>query len=67
MDLPARGQGHAAPLVEGHKSAILCHLGNITARLNRGVAFDPARETITGDPEAEALMDRPYRAPWVRG
>lgn len=63
-----RGEGApSAPLVEGHKSAILCHLGNITARLNRSVAFDPARETIAGDPEAEAMMDRGYRAPWVRG
>ena len=53
-----------APIVEGHKSAILCHLGNITARLNRSVAFDPAKESIIGDPEAEALMTREYRKPW---
>lgn len=55
-----------APIVEGHKSAILCHLGNITARLNRSVQFDPTGETIVGDAEAIGLMDRPYRAPWAR-
>ncbi|MBN2307318.1 MAG: Gfo/Idh/MocA family oxidoreductase [Candidatus Hydrogenedentes bacterium] len=60
-----RGEaGPAAPIVEGHKSAILCHLGNIAARLNRSVQFDPAREAIVGDAEAEAMMGREYRAPW---
>jgi hypothetical protein len=53
-------------MVEGHKSAVLCHLGNIVGRLNRGVTFDPATESVVGDPEAEALMDRAYRAPWTR-
>jgi myo-inositol 2-dehydrogenase / D-chiro-inositol 1-dehydrogenase len=57
----------SAPIVEGHKSAILCHLGNITARLNRSVQFDPVKQTIVGDPEAEAFMSRPYRKPWSLG
>ena len=57
----------AAPLEEGHQSAILCHLGNITARLNRSVQFDPSAQSVVGNAEAEAMMDRPYRAPWVRG
>ena len=54
----------SAPIVEGHKSAILCHLGNITARLNRSVSFDPASQRITGDEEAEKMMGREYRKPW---
>ena len=55
------------PIEEGHKSAILCHLGNITARLGRSVAFDPATQTITGDDEASAMAQRSYRAPWSLG
>ena len=54
----------AAPITEGHKSAVLCHLGNITARLNRSVQFDPVAQTIVGDSEAEAMMGREYRKPW---
>ncbi|HNR31136.1 MAG TPA: CNNM domain-containing protein [Candidatus Hydrogenedentes bacterium] len=49
---------------EGHKSATLCHLGNIATRLNRSIRFDPGGETIVGDAEAIALMARAYRAPW---
>lgn len=60
-----RGQEQPnAPIVEGHKSAVLCHLGNIAARLNRSVQFDAVNETISGDDEAIALMSRAYRAPW---
>ena len=54
----------SAPIEEGHKSAVLCHLGNITARLNRSVQFDPVDQSIVGDPEAEAMMGRAYRKPW---
>jgi predicted dehydrogenase len=55
------------PIEEGHKSSILCHLGNIATRLGRSVAFDPATEGITGDDEAAAMMGREYRAPWSLG
>src|SRR5690606_8369156 len=55
------------PMEEGHKSAILCHLGNITTRLGRSVNFDPATQRITGDDEAAAMMGREYRAPWTLG
>ena len=49
----------------GHKSVTACHLGNIAVRLKRYVAWDAARERIPGDPEAQALVGRAYRAPWV--
>ena len=54
----------SAPIEEGHKSAVLCHLGNIACRLNRSVKFDPESQMVTGDHEAAAMMGRPYRAPW---
>lgn len=60
-----RGEEAAsAPIAEGHKSAVVCHLGNIATRIGRSVRFDPATQSIVGDDEAAALMSRPYRAPW---
>lgn len=49
----------------GHRSATVCHLGNIAVRLGRKIHWDPATETIGGDPEASAMLSRPYRSPWV--
>lgn len=48
----------------GHRSATVCHLGNLVARLGRPVKWDPATESCPGDPEAQGMIDRPYRAPW---
>jgi len=49
----------------GHRSATVCHLGNIVARLGRGVEWDPTHERIVGDDEAHAMTDKDYRAPWT--
>jgi predicted dehydrogenase len=54
----------AADIVEGHKSAIMIHLGNTSAALNRRLEFDPAAQTVRNDPEADKLQGREYRAPW---
>jgi predicted dehydrogenase len=48
----------------GHRSATVCHLGNIVARLGRKIHWDPAAERITGDDEAQQMTDREYREPW---
>jgi predicted dehydrogenase len=48
----------------GHNSMIACHLGNIAFRLGRRVPWDADAERIPGDGEAQALVLRPYRAPW---
>jgi predicted dehydrogenase len=49
----------------GHKSVIACHLGNIAVRLRRAVRWDPQNEQVVNDPEAQALVGRAYRNPWV--
>ena len=49
----------------GHRSATVCHLGNLVARLGRPVKWDPTSETCPGDAEAQLMIDRPYRAPWT--
>jgi hypothetical protein len=48
----------------GHRSATVCHLGNIAMRLGRAIKWDPAKEEIVGDAEAAKMLSRPYRAPW---
>ena len=49
----------------GHNSMIACHLANIAFRTGRVVHWDAAREQITGDPEAQKLVIKAYRAPWT--
>ncbi len=45
----------------GHNSMISCHLGNIAFRAKRRVQWEP--EKVVGDPEAQALVTKVYRAP----
>lgn len=51
----------------GHRTATVCHLGNMAVRLGRKIAWDPVKEQIAGDAEAAAMLSRPYRAPWRLG
>ena len=55
----------AAPLRDGHLSTTLCHLGNIAYRVGRSVEFDGAAERFVGDEEADRLLSRTYRAPYL--
>lgn len=49
----------------GHRSATVCHLGNIAIRSGRKVNWDPAKEAIVGDAELARWTARPYRSPWI--
>lgn len=49
----------------GHRTATVCHLGNLAARRNRTLTWDPAREEIAGDAEAADRLRYAYRKPWV--
>jgi len=48
----------------GHKSTLLCHLGNIVSRTGRNISFEPDTETIVGDEEASRYLSREYRDHW---
>lgn len=48
----------------GHRSATVCHLGNIAIRSQKTVHWNPEKEQITGDNELASMTSRPYRAPW---
>jgi predicted dehydrogenase len=45
---------------EGHKSTLLCHLGNISHRTGRALRCSPRDGTIQNDKEAMALWTREY-------
>lgn len=53
------------PVETAHLSSSLAHLGNISYRLGRQLKFDPQAETFVNDPEADALLTRQYREPFV--
>jgi len=54
-----------APVEEGHLSAALCHLGNIAYRTRKTLEFDPKAERFVGDGQANAMLTRNYRPPYV--
>lgn len=49
----------------GHRSATVCHLGNIVRWVGRKLRWDPVAERFPDDAEANAYLDRVRRAPWV--
>ena len=49
----------------GHLSIIPSHLANIAFRLGRRIRWDPEKEEIVGDPEAQRLVGRAYRSHWA--
>jgi len=50
----------------GHPASVLCHAGNIAARIGRKLTLDPETEMFKDDKEANALRTRAeYRKPWV--
>lgn len=55
-----------APVEVGHRSASICHLGNIAIKLEAKLKWDPQAEQFVGDrsDEANALLNRPARSEW---
>lgn len=50
----------------GHPASVLCHAGNVAARVGRQLVLDPKTETFENDAEANSLRGRQeYRKPWV--
>ena len=53
------------PVETAHLSSALAHLGNIAFRLGRQLRFDPQKEKFIGDGDANKMLTRKYRAPFV--
>ena len=53
-----------APIEDGRKSILLCHLGNIAQRTGRSLQCDPTTGHILNDIEAMLLWTREYEPGW---
>jgi predicted dehydrogenase len=53
-----------AEIAEGHKSTLLCHLGNIAQRTGRTLRTDPRSGHILDDAEAMKFWRREYEKGW---
>jgi predicted dehydrogenase len=61
-----RKEGLDNPMIEGHMSATLCHLGNIAYRGGgEQLFFDSNSERFISNPKADHYLARTYRAPYV--
>lgn len=54
-----------APVETAHLSSALSHLGNIAYRTGRTLKFDPVKEKFIGDDEADRMLTRNYRNPYI--
>jgi predicted dehydrogenase len=53
------------PVETAHLASALAHLGNISFRLDRQLTFDPKTERFLGDDQANKMLARKYRAPFL--
>jgi predicted dehydrogenase len=54
-----------ADIEEGHISTACCILANLSMKTGRPIIYDPNKHEIVGDTDANAMLRRPYRAPWT--
>jgi predicted dehydrogenase len=52
-------------IIEGHYSCALPHLANISYRLGRELRFMGDLEKFANDPEADMMLSRNYRPPYI--
>ena len=65
LDAIERRSRPVADIEEGHISAASCILANMSMALGRSLEWDAEAGRVAGDDEANALLARPYRAPWT--
>jgi len=54
-----------ADIEQGYISSASCIMANLSQQLGRALVWDPEKGRAAGDDEANRLLRRPYRAPWV--
>ncbi len=54
-----------ADIEEAHISSASCILANVACDLGRTLQWDAEKGRVIGDDEANRLLARPYRAPWM--
>jgi len=64
LDAIRTGRRPVSDIENGYRSTNMCLLGMISYKLGRAITWDGEKEVIVGDPEANKLLRRAYRAPW---
>jgi hypothetical protein len=54
-----------ADIEQGHISTASCILANNAMKLGRTLTWDQQKHQVVNDPEANRLLTRQYRSPWV--
>jgi predicted dehydrogenase len=54
-----------ADIEQGYISTTSCILANLAMKVGRTLTWDQQAGQVVGDDEANRLLTRPYRAPWV--
>jgi predicted dehydrogenase len=54
-----------SPAEVAHRSCTACLLHHIAMKVNRRLKWDPDKERFVGDDQANAMLSRPQRAPYV--
>ena len=54
-----------ADIEQGYMSTTACILANLSMQLGRSITWDHAKGVVVDDEEANKLLRRPYRAPYV--
>jgi predicted dehydrogenase len=56
-----------SPIEIGHRSCSTCLLHHITMKLNRKLFWDPVKERFINDDQANSMLTRPQRWPYIIG
>lgn len=64
LDSVKSRQDPIEPVEVGHRTATICHAGNIAMQLKRKLQWAPEQEMFVNDDEANQMLRRPYRKPW---
>jgi predicted dehydrogenase len=65
LDCVRKRNRPVADIEEGHVSSALCTLGNVSQRLGRSLTWQADKERFASDEEANRLLRREYRKPWI--
>ena len=63
-NIDSRGKP-VSDIEQGYISASSCILGNLSLKLGRTLTWDAAKNRVVGDEEANGLLARKYRGPYV--
>jgi hypothetical protein len=67
-DLRKTCEGHLRPAVDieiAHRTATPCNLGNLSMILGRKLVWDGVKQEVVGDPQANRMLSKPQRWPYV--